>query len=76
MLYSKSTRGTVLYNENNFYVAFMRDVKHAKRIVMIESPFLTQRRTDQLLPILARLLQRGVKVVINTKNPAEYQGQM
>ena len=58
-----------LYDERRFYGAFINDLKRAKREVIIESPYLTTRRTNQLLPVLAKLTRHGVKVRINTRNP-------
>ena len=58
-----------LYNESHFYAAFVRDLKKAKSEVIIESPYLSCRRTDELLPIFRKLVRKGVKVRINTRNP-------
>ncbi|MDQ5958284.1 MAG: hypothetical protein QG562_102, partial [Patescibacteria group bacterium] len=64
-----------LYDQNNFYGAFIKDVKHSKTRVIIESPFITTKRINQLSPILSRLIRRGVAVVINTK-PVEEQNAL
>ena len=61
-----------LYDQNSFYAAFIKDIKHSKKRVIIESPFITTKRINQLSPILSRLIRRGVAVVINTK-PVEEQ---
>lgn len=58
-----------LYDERQFYTAFVHDLKKAKTEVTIESPFLSCRRTNALLPIFQRLVKKGVKVRINTRNP-------
>jgi phosphatidylserine/phosphatidylglycerophosphate/cardiolipin synthase-like enzyme len=39
--------------------------------VIIESPFITLRRLHTLLPTLSRLTDRGVRVVVNTRDPLE-----
>ena len=64
-----------LYDQNSFYDAFIKDVKHSKTRVIIESPFITTKRINQLSPILSRLIRRGVAVVINTK-PVEEQNAL
>ena len=58
-----------LYNEKAFYWAFLRDLKSAKRNVVIESPYLTERKARYFMPILKELHRRKIKVRINTRNP-------
>lgn len=53
--------------------AFDLDLRHAKSLVVIESPFITRRRIARLLPTLKRLQRCGVKVIVNTK---PYEGEM
>lgn len=62
-----------LYDQNNFYDAFERDLKRARSRVFIESPFLTVRRVNILLPGLRRLSSKGIKVVVNTKPLDEHE---
>ena len=61
-----------LFDESTFYEAFIDDLRHAKKEVIIESPYITCRRVNQLLPILKKLVKHGVKVTINTRNPQHY----
>ena len=61
-----------LYDQNSFYAAFIKDVKHSNTRVIIESPFMTTKRINQLSPILSRLIRRGVIVAINTKPVEEH----
>ena len=42
-----------LYDQNSFYDAFIKDIKHSKTRVIIESPFITTKRINQLSPILS-----------------------
>lgn len=65
MRWSESSTG--LYNQDTFYSSFMRDLVRARKQVIIESPFLTLRRTNLLLPIITKLVRRGVTVIVNTK---------
>lgn len=58
---------TLLYDQNDYYDAFIKDLKTARTRVIIESPFITMRRVNQLAPILEKLIKRGVIVIINTK---------
>lgn len=61
-----------LLDQDNFYFTFERDLAHARREVIIESPFLSLKRLNSLMPVLRQLAQRKVHVVINTK-PIEEQ---
>ena len=51
-----------LYNDQGFYAAFTADLNRAKRDVTIESPYLTCKLTNQLLPIFHKLRKKGVNV--------------
>ena len=65
---------STLYDQDTFYRAFMRDLLHCKDEVIIESPFFTEKRMRTLLPIFAKLRSRNVRIVINTRNPNEHDG--
>jgi phosphatidylserine/phosphatidylglycerophosphate/cardiolipin synthase-like enzyme len=61
-----------LYDSETFYKAFEKDLTNAHQSVLIESPFITTKRMDHLLPIFRKLRQQGVRVVVNTRNPDEH----
>jgi phosphatidylserine/phosphatidylglycerophosphate/cardiolipin synthase-like enzyme len=61
-----------LYNEDTFYDAFIKDLKNSHSEVIIESPFVTNRRVSQLFGTLERLKERKVRVTINTRDPEEH----
>jgi phosphatidylserine/phosphatidylglycerophosphate/cardiolipin synthase-like enzyme len=65
-----------LLDEQSFYPAFMRDLKHCKREVIIESPYMTVRRVNTLLPILQKLTRKGVIVKVNTRFPGHHDEQL
>lgn len=65
-----------LFNEKTFYPALLKDLAKCRSEVIIESPFLTTRRVTMILPILIRLRSRGIKVIVNTRNPLEQEGHM
>ncbi len=56
-----------LFNQDTFYKAFVKDLNNARNFVIIESPFITKKRMNQLLPILSKLRVRDVRIVVNTK---------
>lgn len=68
-----------LYDQSTFYNRFYKDLRSARRRVVIESPFITQRRSIPLLSTMSKLKKRGVEVVVNTKpieeHDSEYQEQ-
>ena len=70
----KMFKSSRLYDQDTFYDAFKRDLRHCKREVIIESPFITTRRANALLPILAKLRKRNVSIIVNTRDPIEHGG--
>ncbi len=65
-----------LYDETTFYSAFLRDLETCKEEVFIESPFITQRRAQQLIPVFNRLLSKGIKIYVMTRDPKEHEEGM
>jgi phosphatidylserine/phosphatidylglycerophosphate/cardiolipin synthase-like enzyme len=63
-----------LYDNQAFYPALERDLLSCKQNVLIESPFLTTRRLNTLRPVLRKLVSRGVRIVVNTRDPHEHEG--
>lgn len=64
-----------MYDQATFYKAFEKDLLLARNQVIIESPFITIKRINELLPILTRLRNRGVSITINTRNPEEHDAE-
>jgi phosphatidylserine/phosphatidylglycerophosphate/cardiolipin synthase-like enzyme len=58
-----------LLNEETFYQALTKDLKDCHSELLIESPFITNRRLNQLLPTIQKLKDRKVRVVVNTRDP-------
>ena len=65
-----------LYDERSFYTAFLNDLGMCKRELILESPFITHKRMTALYPSLRRLTKRGVRIVINTRDPKEHNWRM
>ena len=68
-----STGGVRMYDEQSFYRAFEKDLYSARKSVIIESPFITLRRIEELLPVITKLRRKGVSVTVNTRNPIEHE---
>lgn len=64
-----------LFNNESFYKSFTSDLRYAKQRVYIESPFITKRRIDELLPVFEGLRRRGIAVTVNTRCPDEHDGE-
>lgn len=65
---------SILYDQETFWRSFVKDISCAQEQLIIESPFITSKRTSMLLPILEKLSKRGVQIIINTRNPIEHEG--
>ncbi len=65
-----------LFDQRTFYPVFRGDLAGCKREVIIESPFITFERTQALLPIFLKLLDRNVKIYVLTRNPKEHDAYL
>ena len=72
-IFKRINASSRLYNEQTFYRTFERDLASCNHEVIIESPFMTTRRLKTLLPLFQKLINRGVKVIVNTKPPYEHE---
>lgn len=61
---------TSLFDESTFYSEFGKDLLHARREVVIESPFITINRVNKLVPVFNMLIKQGVKVFVITRQPS------
>lgn len=68
--------GSSLYDETTFYTAFLKDLSLCKKEVIIESPYITVGRVNMLIPVFKKLLNKGVKVYIMTRDPKEHELRM
>jgi phosphatidylserine/phosphatidylglycerophosphate/cardiolipin synthase-like enzyme len=66
---------STLYSEDTFYAAFQKDLNNCRSEVIIESPFITNRRVSQLFGILEKLEERKVRVAINTRDPEDHDSE-
>lgn len=58
-----------LYDQDTFYPAFLKDLANCHSEIIIECPFITNRRLKVLLPILEKLKAHRVRIAINTRDP-------
>lgn len=62
-----------LYDEKTFYQTFLSDLERCKDEVIIESPFITNQRMRTFDRIFEKLIKRGVKIFIITRDPKEHE---
>lgn len=67
---------SALHTEATFYEYLIRDLKHAKKEVIIESPFLTYKRALEFSPVFIKLVKKGVKIIVTTRYPEEHSGNL
>lgn len=60
------------YDEKNFYDAFASDINGATYSVVIESPYLTERRARQFAKLIKRKAKLGIRIHIYTRNPLHH----
>ena len=63
-----------LFDNETFYKAFIGDLRRANQNIYIESPFITTKRMNMILPILKQIRRRGVQITVNTRPPSEHDG--
>lgn len=61
-----------LYDQETFYKTLMRDLSFCNREAVIESPFITSNRVASLLPIFSKMRSRNIRIIVNTRHPAEH----
>lgn len=59
-----------LFDEKSFYSSFLSDLEDCEHEIIIESPFISKKRMDVLLPFFNRLVNRGITVYVITKDPS------
>ena len=64
-----------LFDEKSFYTAFIDDLECCEQEVIIESPYITSTRIRMFYPIFEKLLSKGVKIYVVTKNPDDLENQ-
>ena len=65
-----------LFDERTFDEAFFRDLERARKSVIIESPYLTQRRARYFAGMFQEMVSGGVKIRINTRRSIDHKGEM
>ena len=61
-----------LFTQREFYNRFIQDLNECQRDIVIESPYITSFRMDLFMPIFKKLLDKGVKIHIITRDPTDH----
>ena len=61
-----------LFDEKTFYQTFLDDLRHCRKEVIIESPFITSARMKTFDRVFQNLLEKDVKIYIITRDPSEH----
>lgn len=65
-----------LHNEDTFYGQFITDLQNATKEVIIESPYITVKRLNTLLPVFFQLKSKNISIFIITRDPREHDKVM
>jgi superfamily II DNA or RNA helicase len=65
----------IIFDKSNFYPVFSTDINHAKREILIVSPFVTKQRTQQIMRNLEPALAKKVKVTVVTRPAEDFQNK-
>lgn len=64
---------SILYDEKTFYQAFIKDLEACRNEVIIESPFITSKRMNGFRSVFNKILGKGAKIYIFTRDPREHE---
>ncbi len=65
-----------LFNEDTFYKAFLNDLENCKKEIIIESPFITTERMNGFRSVFKKILEKGVRIYVITRDPKEHNDVM
>ena len=65
-----------LFDESTFYRQFREDLRHCKREVIVESPFISSHRVYSIIQPFEALVAKKVKVYVITRHPDEHDISM
>ncbi len=67
---------STLFDEESFFKIMSSDIKSAQKEIIIESPFVTIRRASEISKLFERLHEKGVSVIVHTRNPEHHDGNL
>lgn len=61
-----------LHDEYTFYQKFLEDLENCSSEIIIESPYITVERFRTFNRLFEKLIKKGVRIYIITRNPKEH----
>lgn len=74
-LHSVNLSDSRLYDQDTFDIQFLKDIRRCQSSLIIESPFIRLNRVQAFMPTFIKLRRRGVRIVINTRDPLEHDNE-
>jgi len=65
----------IIFDQSNFLPVFSNDIMNAAREILIVSPFVTKKRTFQMLQYLEAALQNKGRVIVVTRPVEDFRGK-
>ncbi len=65
-----------LFDEDTFYKAFLNDLENCKKEIIIESPFITTERMNSFRSVFKKILEKGIRIYVITRDPKEHKETM
>ncbi len=65
----------IIFNKTNFFPVFANDMANATREILIVSPYVTRKRSLQMLQYLEPALEKKVKVIVVTRPAIDFKGR-
>ncbi|NLI92548.1 MAG: DEAD/DEAH box helicase family protein [Peptococcaceae bacterium] len=63
----------IIFDKSSFMPVYANDIVNASREIIIVSPFVTRKRSLQMLPNLSAAIENKVKVIVVTRPPEDYK---
>lgn len=65
-----------LYNERNFWVQFLQDIKIVKQRLIILSPFVSVRRSSMFMDYFKAMIEQGIEIKLHTRPVNQQTSEM
>ena len=65
----------IIFNKDNFLPVFIQDISTAKKEILVVSPFVRKRRTDQMIKHLKISIDKNIRVIVVTRPKEDFQPQ-
>ena len=62
----------IIFDKNNFFPVYLRDIENASTSVTIVSPFVSQKRMLQMMAYFQTILRKQVRVTIMTRHAEDF----